>query len=135
MRIPFLYISQNMVFIVQNRVNTLNTHIQPILQYPTTSTPVALDVCHGRKPRHLRDTERVVPMPWVHQPPVATWLQENPLTEPWVSCESNTTSFPACFVGPSLLILPPPHLPSSSVDVEGSLLVIVDPCLWYTNVY
>ena len=51
-----------MVFIVQNGANTLNTHIQSVLQYPTTSTPVAPDVCHGRKPLCLRDVERFIPM-------------------------------------------------------------------------
>jgi hypothetical protein len=96
--------------------------------------PVAPDVCHGRKPWCLQDTERVIPMPWVHQPPITSCLQENPLPEPWVSYELNTTGFPACFVGPSQFLFPPPHPPGSSVDVEGSLLTTMDPHLHYTNV-
>ena len=122
-----------MVFIVQSGLKTLNTHIQLVLQYPTTSTPMAPDVCHSSKPRCLQDIKRVVPMPKVHQPPFITWLQEDPLPEPWVSYDSNVTSFTAHFVGPSQLLHPPPRLPGSSVDVEGSLLAIMDPCLRCTN--
>ena len=95
--------------------------------------PVAPDVCHGRKPRCFRDAKRVVPMPWVHQPPVTTWLQEYPLREPWVSCESNTIGCPTCFVGPSQLLLSSPRIPDSSVDVKGNPLAIVEQHLQQTN--
>jgi hypothetical protein len=95
---------------------------------------VAPDVCHGNKLRHLRDAERVVPKLWAHQPLVAAWLQADPLPEPWESYESNETGFPAHFVGLSQLLLPPPRLPGSSIDVEETLPVIADPRLHYTSV-
>ena len=87
---------------------------------------MASDVCHGRKPWHFQDIEGVVPMPWVHQPPVAAWLQVDPLPEPWVSYVSNMTSFPTLFVTPSRPLLPSLHLPSSSVDVEGNPLAAME---------
>ena len=68
-------------------------------------------------------------MPWVHQPPVVAWLHVDPLPEPWVSCESNTTGFPARFVAPSQLLFPLLHLPDSSIDVEGNPLAVMDPRL------
>ena len=104
-------------------------HIQPVLQYPMTSTPVALDVCHGRKPRRLQDAKRVIPIPLVHQPPIVAWLPADPLPEPWVSCESNATGFPTHFVAPSRLLLPLLHILGSSIDDEGNPLAVVDPRL------
>jgi hypothetical protein len=88
--------------------------------------PVAPDVCHGSKPWHFQDVERVIPMTWVHQPPVAAWIQSDPLPEPWVSCVSNVTSFLACFVTPSRPLLPPLCLPSSFIDVEGNPLATME---------
>jgi hypothetical protein len=38
------------------------------------STPMAPDVCHGSKPWHFQDVERVIPMPGVHEAPVVAWL-------------------------------------------------------------
>jgi hypothetical protein len=87
---------------------------------------VVLDVCHGSKQRHFQYAKRVVP-------PVATWVQEDPLPEPWVSYVSDAKSFPTHFVTPSRPLLPPLHLPSSSVDVKGNPLAIVEQHLRQTN--
>ena len=87
---------------------------------------MVLDVCHGSKQRHFQDAKRVVP-------PVATWVQEDPLPEPWVSYESYATDFLACFVAPSWLLLPSLRLPSSFVDVKANPLAIVEPHLRQTN--
>jgi hypothetical protein len=99
-----------------------------------TSTPVAPDVCHGNKLRHLQDAKRVVPKLRAHQPHVVAWLPTDPLPEPWESYESNETGFPTCFVGLSQLLLPPPHLPGSSVNVEEALLAVANARLRYTRV-
>jgi hypothetical protein len=98
-----------------------------------TYTPVAPYVCHCSKPRCLQDTKRVVPMPWVHQPPVLGWLQVDPLPKPWVSHVSDETIFPAHFVTPSWPLLPPLCLLDSSVDVEGNPMDVMDPHLRHTN--
>ena len=87
---------------------------------------MVLDVCHGSKQRHFQDAKRVVP-------PVATWVQEDPLPEPWVSYESDATGFSAHFVAPSQLPLPMLRLPGSSVDVEGNPLAVMDPHPRNTN--
>jgi hypothetical protein len=94
---------------------------------------MAPNVCHCRKPRCLRDIERVVPMPWVHQPPVVGWLQVDPLHEPWVSHVSDKTSCPTRFVTPSWPLLPPLCLPGSSIDVEGNPMDVMDPHMRHTN--
>jgi hypothetical protein len=99
-----------------------------------TSTLVASDVCHGSKPWNFQDVERVIPMPWVHQPPVTAWLQEDPLPKPWESYESNKTGCPASFVGLSRFLLSLPRLPGSFVDVKETLPAVADPRLHYTSV-
>jgi hypothetical protein len=95
---------------------------------------VAPDVCHGNKLQHLRDTERVAPKLWAHQPLVVAWLLTNPLPEPSESYESNETGCPACFEGLSHLLLLLPHLPSAFDNVKEALPVIADPSLRHTSV-
>ena len=83
---------------------------------------MVLDLCHGSKQRHFQDAKRVVQ-------PDATWVQEDPLPEPWVSYVSDMKRFATRFVTPSRPLLPLLRLPSSFVDVKGNSLVIMDPHL------
>jgi hypothetical protein len=94
-----------------------------------TSMPMTLDVYHGRKPRCLQDTERFLPMLYVHQPPIAAWLQVDPLPEPLESSVSNEIGYTARSIGLYLLLLSPPHLLSSFVYVKVIPLAFLDPCL------
>jgi hypothetical protein len=99
-----------------------------------TSTPMASNVCHGNKLRHLQDVERVAPKLWAHQSLVASWLLADPLPEPSESFESKETGFPGHFEGLSQLLLLSPHLPGGSDDVEEARLVVADPRLCHTSV-
>jgi hypothetical protein len=113
-----------MMFIVQN----WGQHPQYTYKVDNTksmkSTHVALYVCHDNKLWHLRDAKRVKSKLWEYQPPVVAFPPTDPLVEPSESYVSNESGFPARFEVLSLLLLPPPHLRSSSDDVMESHLVI-----------
>ena len=63
-----------MVFILQKLGLKPSKYIYNRYTYPKTSTPVAPNVHHDSKPRHLRDAKRVVFMLYVHQTPIVAWL-------------------------------------------------------------
>jgi hypothetical protein len=124
-----------MVFIVQNWGQHPQYTYTSDSTKSTTSMPVALDACHDKKLRRLRDTERVTPNLWAHQPLSVAWPPTDPLPEPSKSYVSNETGFPPHFEGFSLLLLPLPHLPGASDDVVEARLVVMDLCLCHTSVY